>query len=305
MIERRAGLRRLHAAFGLSLLLVATAGPQVFAQGHTPDPYNIVGDYNSQYLPFMYATEPTDDGVIPNQSRLQPRAGNRAANRFDSYIDSLDGAQPESDSASGMRRPGIGVPYYRANRRFDQDFKRVYRPNENADRSYYEGQRQRDDLYFDAMRRSDPRKRSQMLREYNMENLRAARGLSTSRNAPGREPSGLSNPNDPLMDTEPETEQPLLPRRSSSITPPSARRNPGAPSTVPGLRTRPGAAPGREAARSLTRPGAAALPFGSGLGSDANSSSARDRSSSDVLDRATRATAPRPTSPRTTAPPPR
>jgi hypothetical protein len=312
MIERRPELKRLALALALAFVLVATNGSRGLAQGHTPDPYNIVGEYNSQYEPYMYATEPTPDGVFPNQARLMPRAGSFSANRFDNYVNSIDGAEPEAESSAGMRRSGIGTPYYRAYRRFDQDFKRVYRPNENADSSYYEAQRRRDDLYLDAMReKRDPRKRSQMLREYNLENLRAARGLSTARNAQGRDRSALAT-GSPASDDGSDAEPPLSSRRPSTPGAPGVRRGTIPPPPLSPLITRPraGSRTGRDAARPLSRVGEAPLPFGSGLGSEVGTRRATEGAPSSVLERsqlldpATRATAPRPSSPRTTAPPP-
>ena len=60
-----------------------------WAQGHTPDPYNIVGEYNNQYEPYMYADYPTTPGMQPNQARLEGRSGTRNANSFQSFLDSV------------------------------------------------------------------------------------------------------------------------------------------------------------------------------------------------------------------------
>jgi hypothetical protein len=214
----------------LSAAVAVWPGSTARAQGHTPDPYNIVGDYNIQYEPYVYATQPTPNSFFPGQARMmQDRAGNRAANRFQSFVDSLDGFEPEPDVAPPLRRGGMGTPYYRAYRRYDEDFQRVYRPNEAVDRAFYSEQQQRNQKYFDAINAKDPRKRAQLLREYNIENLRAARGLSNLRNAPPRER------------TAPAAADPDL------LTPPDARRSPAS-----GTRVLP--SPGTGSALNGTRP---------------------------------------------------
>lgn len=183
MMARRPGQFRRAATLGLAGVgLAIVFGGRAVAQ-HTPDPYNIVGEYNRQYEPYMYAIAPNTG---PYQGALSRSAGNRNANRFQSY---LDGEGDDGIDAGRLAPPGVsrpGVPYYRANRRFDHQFKREYRPNENADRSYYDDQQQRNEKYFQALGETDARKRSQLLREYNLENLRSARSLSSGRNPIGR-----------------------------------------------------------------------------------------------------------------------
>ena len=135
-------------------------------------------------------------------------------------------ATPTSPSGpAAARQSGPGTPYYRAYRRFDQEFHRTYRPNEAADRSYYDDQEKRNDKYFQALREPDPRKRSQLLREYNLDNMRAARDLSsqarTTREPPDRFTPGVGVRSDP----EDETDEPLQdPRGSDPRSAPAARR---------------------------------------------------------------------------------
>ncbi len=54
----------------VAIALVFSAVPSVRAQ-HTPDPYNIVGEYNLGYESYMYANYPNSIGFSPNQGRLQ------------------------------------------------------------------------------------------------------------------------------------------------------------------------------------------------------------------------------------------
>ena len=173
----------LPAALGLLAALPAGALAQ-----HTPDPYNIVGEYNLQYEPFMYATPPNDLSALPNQGSLAPPAGNRSANRFQTYMDNVEMGDTVETSRSGdSRHTGPGVPYWRARGRFDDDpYRNSYRPNENADQSYYDNQKKLNKIYTKAMDEKDPKKRAEVLREYNLENLRAARKLSSGRNGAER-----------------------------------------------------------------------------------------------------------------------
>lgn len=159
-------------AFGLLAGLSNLAVAQ-----HTPDPYNIVGEYNRQYVPYMYANSPISGGP----GATPGRDGLRGANDFQGYLDSME---EESDelSRSSYAKGGAGVPYYRANRQFDREFQRNYRPNGTADKTYLANQQQRNDKYFKALRETDPKKRAQLLREYNLENLRVSRSLSANRN---------------------------------------------------------------------------------------------------------------------------
>jgi len=180
----------------LILVLVVTSACQrgtLSAQGLTPDPYNIVGEYNGQYAPYMYAVEPAPGNVYPNSNRMRDSSTGRGTNGFQSFVDSLDGAEPEEVMpGSSLRRPGIGTPYYRAYRKFDQDYGRLYRPNETADRSYVNNQSQLNTKYFDAMKEPNPRKRAQLLREYNMENLRTSRSFSSLRSSSVRDKSRVA-----------------------------------------------------------------------------------------------------------------
>jgi len=260
MSTRRPGL----TAFGVALGLVCYAGATARAQ-HTPDPYNIVGEYNQQYEPFMYANVPTTPGILPNQYRLaMPPSGLANANRFQEFLGSEGDFESDLRRPSTSRLPGPGVPYFRANRRYDEEFQRNYRPNDVADRSFYALQQQRNAKYFEALREPDPRKRAQLLREYNLENLRAARSLSANRNSPEREFSGDRLPSGGLVPEDdlnvPAARRPAgrnaAPARPLGTAPP--------PPAATGVRTRP-TAPGARAPLGATAPagttGARARPL--------------------------------------------
>ena len=63
--------RRVSAQFSLALLLIVGLAATACGQGFTPDPYNIVGEFNRQYAPYMYATTPDTPGMLPNQDRME------------------------------------------------------------------------------------------------------------------------------------------------------------------------------------------------------------------------------------------
>src|SRR4051794_5189467 len=209
---RRPTLSRKASVLAMSLLIVPVLAPRASAQ-HTPDPYNIVGEYNLGYQDSMYAAYPNGIGFSPNQGVLQGqnRSGVARANQFQSYLDGLNGGG--SDTLSGRGRGGI-EPYYRAHRQYDDAFSRVYSPNEAADKTYYADQDQRTKKYLEYLKESDPKKRAQLFREYNQESLKAARDFGagstraafrngtadraassgTSAGAAARRPSSLLSP---------------------------------------------------------------------------------------------------------------
>jgi len=156
------------------------------AAQHTMDPYNIVGEYNNQYQPYFYPSYPNSGSLFPNQDRVQERAGNRSANQFRQYLDGIEESDlGDSETRRGSSRfmGGAGTPYYKANRQYDKQFGRVYQPNRMADQDFDRQQKQSSDKYFKAMAEKDPKKRAQLLRDYNMDSLRTARRLSGGRNA--------------------------------------------------------------------------------------------------------------------------
>lgn len=272
---------------------------------HTPDPYNIVGEYNNQYEPFMYAREPNDESLFPNQNRLRERPAIRSANRFQSYLDGMENVDGRFDTGANARRSGGGSPYFQAYRKYDEGFKRIYKPNEKADENFFTDLDQRNQKYFEARKETDPKKRAQLLREYNMEKLRAARLFSAPRSGVERmsEGSRLDRPSSPFSAVEEpatpksETGRPEFGARPRTTTRGAVRdtlpplSSPRASSTIPPLR-----AP--ESGRlSAPRP-----PQGRPSPSTSGRTPAAGASPSSVLERNSRFDGGEPTS--TTAPPP-
>lgn len=154
------------------------------AQGLTPDPFR---PYNMNYNAYVWPVAPQMDYGF-NSATMR---GMRGANQFQKYMDSL--LSPENVSPS---RGGVGVPYYRANRKYDRDFNRVYRPNEKADRDFDASREKSTDLYFKYLRATDPRERAELFRKYNRARAESDRALRANRSNPRGAPSPLTDERD-------------------------------------------------------------------------------------------------------------
>jgi hypothetical protein len=148
------------------LALLGLAGT-TRAQGFGPDPYL---PFNSQYTPFVYPIAPGPFDYGYNQA---PTNGIRGANQFENFRRSLEGG-PRATSRGG----GAGTPYYQANRNYDQEFGRLYRPNQEADAKFQSTQEQVTELYFKFLREKDPKRRQQLFRDLNRARGRADRALA-------------------------------------------------------------------------------------------------------------------------------
>ena len=85
--------RSLYAAFTVIFVVSIGFSGRAKAQ-HTMDPYNIVGEYNNQYQPYFFPVYPNSNSLVPNQNRLNERAGTRSANQFGDYLSGLDESDP-------------------------------------------------------------------------------------------------------------------------------------------------------------------------------------------------------------------
>ena len=186
-------IRPVSRLFGLGIVVLLTgSGSVVLAQGNTFNPYG-----NSGYADYREFAHPTysNDPSLPGQARLQGGiSGRNRANQFESYLDSLDS---NIDPYTQSRGVPSGVPYYQAQRYLNRD-RQSYKPNDSeAERSFQEGIRQRNQAYYKAMNEKDPRKRATMLQQIERRDVvgravasQAARkprinaGASTARRAP-------------------------------------------------------------------------------------------------------------------------
>ncbi len=149
-------------------LVSAWAGNGV-AQGFGPDPFH---PYNSDYSQFVWPIAPANDYGY-NSPAMR---GMRGANQFQNYLNSLQG-----QGAGASARGGAGTPYYRANRKYDREYGRVYEPNKNADKDFNLYRKDSTDLYFKYLREKDPRRRAELFRQYSRLRTESDRALSPSR----------------------------------------------------------------------------------------------------------------------------
>jgi hypothetical protein len=207
------------AALGVTVLSLLGLTAVARAQ-HTPDPYNIVGEYNLGYEDYMYSSYPNGAGFNSSQAYLQGRPGASRANQFQSYLQDLDGfGLGDTFGGRSRGRGGIGTPYYLAHRQFDEAFDRIYTPNAAPDETYRADQEARTKLYIEYLKERDPKKRAQLFRAYNQQSSRSARDLSIGSARAASRSRGASSPS-PVTSalSSPRASQLLRPPASSSTT---------------------------------------------------------------------------------------
>ena len=221
----------LGLALGLTLSFVLTSGSGRPARAQIlMDPYNGVGLYQRQYMPYIYPMTPEPGSFFPNQGRLQER-GTESPNQFRRDLADMEESDlgepgygsfnPRREGVSS-RSSGPGVPYYRAYRQYDQRFQREYRPNYEADAGYLRDRDKQNEQYFRALREEDPKMRAKLLRQFSMERLQSSRQLSSGRTQAGkpRFDARATDSLEPLDDTE---EPDLLPARPGARSIPRPR----------------------------------------------------------------------------------
>jgi hypothetical protein len=200
-------------------------------------------------MPFWYPVYPSE-GFFPNQGRLAGLAGLRQSNQFRSYIEGLDGVADPSSRGNGSP----GFPYFRSSGSYRSAHDQFYQPNAVADQDYYTKLQALNQLYYKATGEKDPRKRAQLLRDYERQRLQFSRRLgsqrrvaSTARPAPAASAPSASAPAARARPRVPATRSlPLgsvVPRSSSAATrarepilgEATSRERPPALGTVPEL----------------------------------------------------------------------
>jgi hypothetical protein len=149
----------------------------VWAQGgYGADPFR---PYNNRYDAYTYPMASPD--MVPSAGGM-PRMGIRGANQYQGYLDELAGADRASE------RYGIGMPYYRSSvdPTFDPKGNREYRPNFKADRTYEQTQELITRKYLAYFAERDPKKRAELLKDYNRLRSNVSRAMSTRREDPTR-----------------------------------------------------------------------------------------------------------------------
>jgi len=160
------------ALAGLSIAAAQAGASSAWAQGFGPDPFQ---PYNSQYEPYTRPVGPASPAA-GQSAGMNGRSGGRGDNQFQAYLNELSGAGRARDE-----KYGIGMPYYRAavDPRFDVDGRREYRPNRKADRTFEQTQELITQKYLAYFAERDPKKRAELLRDFNQTRGRVARALST------------------------------------------------------------------------------------------------------------------------------
>ncbi len=184
----------------------------VLAQGGGlgPDPYR---PYNSQYDAFVYPVAPGNGDVVPSEAALS-RAGLSRGNQFQDYL----------------RRNGSGYANSTARNRRQMDPKTLrdsqYQPNRNVDEEsgFYEKQDFVSQAYFSYLREKDPKKRAELLREYQQARRKPAREFAASKTRRQRQAGeGGGEDNDAAPARRSEASRA---RSSRSNVPPSPRLKP-------------------------------------------------------------------------------
>ncbi len=169
----------LRSSLSALVILVAPASTSIVrAQGgYGADPFR---PYNNQYDAYTYPMASPD--MVPSAGGV-PRMGNRGANQYQGYLDELAGT-----SRQESERYGIGMPYYRAavDPTFDPKGNREYRPNSKADRTYEQTQEVITRKYLAYFAEKDPKKRAELLRDYNRVRSNVSRAMSARREDPTR-----------------------------------------------------------------------------------------------------------------------
>ena len=219
---------RLTPSLAMALLVAWAAARPAGAQTLLGvDPYR---PYNNAYIPFSVPPAPTSNYNALEGSRFD---GASRANQMGSFYEELYGT---SDPGSSFRRSGPGVPYSAANRQYDNDFNRIYRPN-NGDTQFYEEQKKRDEDYFRALQERDPRKRAELLRSIERRTLESTRDLGPNARRPGNPGSASpsSNPRTgPTDDRGPLDANPVRPSTPRATSSPAATRGVRPPASTSG-----------------------------------------------------------------------
>lgn len=138
---------------GLVLLICLTARLMNPEKVQAQSAYNPYEPFSSEFRKYS-----TPGGFNPFDAMSNNRSQN---NTFQSELDQLFGGRETSTGRS--RDSGR---YYNAFRKYDEDFDRLYRPNQDVDRLYNERKTSRESLYLKAFREKDPKKRSELMKDF-------------------------------------------------------------------------------------------------------------------------------------------
>ena len=155
--------------------------------------YNPYEPYNSQFREYA-----RPGGLNPFDAMPTNRSQNST---YESEMDRLIGGR---ETESGRSRDTDR--YYNAYRKYDEQFNRLYKPNQDVDKLYNQRKTSRETVYFKALREKDPKKKAEMMRAY-------ARGENTDTMQEDLKPNSRTSPADKRKTSSPTTKS-----RSSSST---------------------------------------------------------------------------------------
>lgn len=177
---------RLGSSIVAASVLLVLAAPAAQAQpGFGPDPF---WPYNNQYTPYVTPMGPADPAAGGQAGDAYARDGLRGANRFQEYLDDVQGGGPGRNLSD---RSNIGMPYFRS--AVDPTYAagrsglRQYQANSRSNETFEDNQRRVSDVYFRYYTERDPAKRAELLRQYRSARREAAVTISGR----GRSPSQI------------------------------------------------------------------------------------------------------------------
>jgi len=215
-LGRRLGARFAPAA--LLVLAVCAVEARVQAQGFGPDPFR---PYNSQYDAYVFGVAPGSLDPVGNPTLN--RAGVRGANQFQNFVAGMEG------------RANAGNRYDRANRAYDTEYGRLYRPNAEADARFEKQRNAVSDVYFQYLSEKDPRKRAALFKQYTQAQSRASRDLASDPHARGARRSRSADEPPPPPRLGPDRSR----RAADAVPPPGLSDEPDSAVDSPRSRRRP------------------------------------------------------------------
>jgi hypothetical protein len=224
---------------------LATSSGVAFGQDHTADPYK---PYNNQYQQFVYPTAPSNL-ALPGQARIYTEAATGAFSERARQSELFADEENIFDrGTSGSPGAYVGVPYYRAFRQYDKSYGRDSSPNRTRDRQFQKDREQFSQRRQEAGLEKDPKKRAELLKGVERDELKLFRSSNEGRNSPNVPPPDFGETSD-RDSASLRAERSFDPARRTARTTPSGARTPARrATTVPPMIAAPSSETTRRAA---------------------------------------------------------
>jgi hypothetical protein len=203
-------------ALVLGIIAWCAAKPAA-AQLITADPYD---PDQARYRGFVYPGYVSDPYL---GGRALFMGGPAGANQMQNYYRGVEGGLTDP------RRGGRFSRFDSSYRQSDEIAGRSYQPNADVDEAYYADKEERDAVYFKASREKDPRKKAELMKEYQTLNQKLTRDAAPNR---ARNAAAARSKTD-RSDAAPGTA-----RRGGSSAPPVPGLAPREPGSKPSTRPR-------------------------------------------------------------------